>query len=225
MGLIAVGHIDPDLLNRDVLLNQSQNLTQLPDVDGFRHQGIPYQGVVPIDHVRHPVPPHMPLPDEHGAFPDSPRDGLAPMPVHGDRPSAGRLRNPPEVVLESQRRPGHRFPNINVPFMVVGIGKVNLEAGQFVMLLLLKSQIQPVTRKEEPSISIDVEALLGVPSGGPGRRAMFLHAQAGVMWQDIGGDRHPVTRFPQAFGREPLRGGVVRKERVPRLDRLSIEPD
>ena len=109
--------------------------------------------------------------------------------------------------------------------MVRGIREVNPDARQLVVLLLQIFQPEPIARQEEPAVSVDVESLLGIPSGWPSRRTIFLRGEMGVMGQYIGSDRYFGIGRSQSFGWKSLRCRFVRKKRVPGFDHLVIEPN
>ena len=58
--------------------------------------------------------------------------------------------------------------------MVEPSWQVNLDARKFVVLLLLEAQAKPVARQEESAVSVDVEALMGIPSRRAARNSVLL---------------------------------------------------
>ena len=110
------------------------------------------------------------------------------MSVDADGSLANRLGDPAKTISVPQWGEGLRLPNIDVPFMIGGVGEVKLDASQLVVLFLHESQPKPITCQKEPSVPIDIEALLSVPPSWTTCFSVFLTGEPGMVWEYIGCD-------------------------------------
>src|ERR1700677_4770037 len=90
-----------------------------------------------INLIGDPAVLHTLLPHRHETLFTVVRENLAPMPIYLYGAGAGHLRDAAEFGAQRTGRPRHRLADIDLPEGIHLVGDVDLDAGEFVMLLFL----------------------------------------------------------------------------------------
>src|ERR1035441_6169589 len=113
----------------------------------------------------HAVPMRDSLPDEADRLLSvASRHVLSPKAVRLRGPLTGGLRYPPQLRLQRSGDSRGRLANIDLPRLIHRVVKVDSDAGELIVLLLLHStQTEPVARHQQTPRPVDVESLMSVP--------------------------------------------------------------